>query len=82
MTIQSNLSVLMGKRQYKIKDVHELTGLSRTTISALYNGRATRIDFATIEKLCSLFNCGIDQLLLLETKQMNPSNKLEEYPHE
>lgn len=72
----------MGKRQYKIKDVHELTGLSRTTISALYNGRATRIDFATIEKLCSLFNCGIDQLLLLETKQMNPSNKLEEYPHE
>jgi len=82
MTIQSNLSALMGKRRYKIKDVHELTGLSRTTISALYNGRATRIDFATIGKLCSLFGCGVEELLLLESEQIIPSNKLEEYPHE
>lgn len=78
MIIQSNLSALMGKRRYKIKDVHELTGLSRTTISALYNGKATRIDFATIEKLCDLFGCGIEELLLLESEQNDLLNKLEE----
>jgi putative transcriptional regulator len=72
----------MGMKRYNIQDVHERTGLSRTTISALYNGRATRIDFTTIEKLCSLFSCGIEQLFLLEEQRTTRSNKLEDYSHE
>ena len=64
-----NLSTLMGKYRYSIKDVHERTGLSRTTISSLYNDKASRIDYTTIEKLCALFNCGIETLLLLETEK-------------
>jgi len=52
----------MGKCRYKIQDVHEKTGLARKTISALYNDKATRIDYSTIEKLCELFDCGIEQL--------------------
>lgn len=63
MCISSNLSTLMGKHRYMIKDVHEKTGLSRNTISNLYNDKATRIDFDTIEKLCSLFNCDVGDLL-------------------
>ena len=62
MQLQCNLSVLMGKYRYKIQDVHEKTGLARKTISALYNDKATRIDYLTIEKLCELFDCGIEQL--------------------
>jgi putative transcriptional regulator len=54
----------MGKNRYKIKDVHEKTGLSRNTISNLYNDKATRIDYDTIEKICSLFNCEINELLV------------------
>ena len=46
----------MGKNRYLIKDVHEKTGLSRNTVSNLYNNKATRIDYETIEKLCNLFN--------------------------
>ena len=71
MQLMSNLSVLMGKYRYKIQDVHERTGLARRTISTLYNDKATRIDFSTIEKLCQLFGCGIEQLFSLyddETK--------------
>lgn len=64
MPIKSNLSTLMGKNRYKIKDVHEKTGLSRNTISNLYNDKATRIDYDTIEKICSLFNCEINELLV------------------
>jgi putative transcriptional regulator len=64
--LKSNVSTLMGKHRYSIKDVHEKTGLSRNTISSLYNDKATRIDYRTIEKLCLLFNCAIDELLILD----------------
>lgn len=46
-----------------IQDVHSATGLSRNTISSLYHDRATRIDYATLGKLCTFFNCGVSDLL-------------------
>ncbi|WP_227767881.1 helix-turn-helix domain-containing protein [Zhaonella formicivorans] len=49
-----------------MKDVHEKTGLSRNTISNLYNDNATRIDFETIYKLCVLFDCEVGGLLRKE----------------
>lgn len=61
-----NLSTLMGKSKYSIQDVHIKTGLSRSTISALYHDKATRIDFETIERICTLFECQIGGLLELE----------------
>lgn len=71
MSLQSNLSTLMGKYRYNIKDVHESTGLSRNTISSLYNNKATRIDFATITKLCKLFKCPVNELLILLEDESN-----------
>lgn len=68
LRLKCNLSTLMGKYRYLIKDVHERTGLSRNTISCLYNDKATRIDFETIKKLCELFKCDVNELLLLCTK--------------
>lgn len=68
MQIRSNLSTLMGSKRYSIKDVHEKTGLSRGTISSLYNDRVTRIDFETITKLCELFQCDVNLLLVLENQ--------------
>ena len=65
MHMASNLSALMGKHRYRIQDVHVRTGLARRTISCLYNDKATRIDFSTIEKLCQLFECGVEQLFIL-----------------
>ena len=46
----------------KIADVARLTNLNRSTITALYNESATRIDFHTIENLCRLFNCKVGDL--------------------
>lgn len=66
MAVKCNLSLLMGREKYQIQDVHVKTGLSRNTISSLYNEKSTRIDFATIEKLCKLFNCGIEELIKVE----------------
>ena len=60
------LSSLMGQARYSIQDVHIKTGLARSTVTQLYHDKATRIDFETIEKLCSLFGCDISALLTLE----------------
>lgn len=65
MAIKNNLSILMGRERYSIADVHKQTGLSRNTISGFYNDTAKRIDYATIEKLCGLFNCDVGDLLIL-----------------
>lgn len=61
--MKCKLSTLMGERRLSIQDVHEQTKLSRTTISNLYNEKATRIDYDTIEKLCLLFDCTVNELL-------------------
>ena len=63
MAVHCTLSTLMGKYRYSIQDVHEKAGLSRNTVSALYNDKARRIDYDTVEKLCRLFNCGISDLI-------------------
>lgn len=70
MPVHCNLSTLMGKNRFSIKDVHEKTGLSRNTISNLYYDRATRIDFATIGKLCAAFECRIDELLSIDEREL------------
>lgn len=62
MAVHCNLSTLMGRFRYSIQDVHKLTGLSRSTVSSLYNDKATRIDFDTLEKLCGLFECDASEL--------------------
>ena len=63
MSIQCKLSVLMGEKRYKIKDVHEKTGLARTTISNLYHDKMERVDYETLSRLCKLFECGVGDIL-------------------
>lgn len=64
MMVQCRLSTLMGQNRYSIQDVHELTGLSRNTISNLYNDKATRVDYDTVGKLCKLFKCNVGELFI------------------
>lgn len=69
MAMTCKLSTLMGERRFSIQDVHEKTGLSRNTISNLYNDKVTRIDFETAERLCRLFDCSISDLFLVTDNQ-------------
>lgn len=62
MAIHCTLSTLMGRERYSIQDVHEKTGLSRNTVSNLYNDKACRIDYDTADRLCRLFNCKLTDL--------------------
>ncbi|MED4399820.1 helix-turn-helix transcriptional regulator [Metabacillus fastidiosus] len=71
MIVRNNLRVLMAKHKMNIKDVHEKTGLSRTTISKLYNEESTKIGMDTIASLCTLFGCEVNDLLYLENDNSN-----------
>lgn len=59
----------MGQHRFSIQDVHIKTGLSRNTISNLYNDKAKRIDYDTLEKLCELFDCCIGDILVKDIKE-------------
>lgn len=61
----------MGEFSYSIKDVHERTKLSRTTISNLYNGYSDGIKFDTLEKLCELFSCTPNDLIKVNDLKFN-----------
>lgn len=48
-----------------IKELHEKSGVSRTTISALLNGKKKAIHFDIIVRLCKTLNCDIGDLIKL-----------------
>lgn len=60
--IKCHLSRLMGERKLKLAEVARLTGLHRNTVTLLYNETAARVDLETMEKLCELFECKVEDL--------------------
>lgn len=56
----------MAKKGVNIQDVSDATGLSRKSISKLYNETSIQITFDVIARLCTYFNCEVDDLLTLE----------------
>lgn len=60
--IKCNLSILMGRDKKKIQDVCNETGLARNTVANLYNEKAARVDYNTMEQLCRMFHCTVGEL--------------------
>lgn len=60
--IRCHLSTFMGRDRLRISDVAKNTGLNRSTVTALYNDTATRIELSAVESLCRLFKCQVGEL--------------------
>lgn len=60
--IKCHLSKLMGEKKLKASEVARITGLHRNTVTLLYKETATRVDLETIDKLCELFDCVVEDL--------------------
>ncbi len=60
--IRCNLSLLMGRDKLRVSDVVRETGLNRSTVTALYEETATRVDLPAIDLLCRLFRCQVGEL--------------------
>lgn len=67
MKVKTRLPHLMAeKRMNNISELARETGLTRITLTKLYNDEITRIEFETIAKLCHYFNCDVKDLLYLD----------------
>ncbi|MFD1126645.1 helix-turn-helix domain-containing protein [Paenibacillus provencensis] len=62
--VRVNLAVVMAKkRMHSLKEVAAETGISRTTLTALYYEKGKGVQFDTIDKLCGYFNVEVGELL-------------------
>ena len=61
--IKNNIPVQMAEKRMNIQKLSEKSGISRTTLSKIYNDKATRIDFNTLDALCRALDCSVGDLL-------------------
>ena len=61
--IKIYLSVLMGQKKVNLQNVSDATGLSRPTISNMYHEKIKSVNFETLEKLCTYFECKLSDLI-------------------
>lgn len=61
--IRCHLSALMHRDKLCVSDVARLTGLNRSTVTALSRQTATRIELPAVDRLCTLFRCSVGELL-------------------
>ncbi|MCI1921768.1 MAG: helix-turn-helix transcriptional regulator [Liquorilactobacillus nagelii] len=57
------LNDFMSSHHLSIQDVSTMTGISRNTISQLYNGKSRGIQFETLDKLCFHLECEPNDLI-------------------
>jgi putative transcriptional regulator len=63
MLIRSNLIALMHQRQFKAAELARAAGVNRSAVTALANNRASRVELATLERLCVVLGCQLADLL-------------------
>lgn len=61
--IVNKFSGLLGSRLLKMKQISDETGISRTTLTSIYNRRCKGIEFLTIDKLCRYLDCRITDII-------------------
>lgn len=64
--MKNNLRVLLAKQRKKVSDVHEATGISKTTLTNLYYERTKNPDSQTLLKIANYLGVSIDELLTPE----------------
>ncbi len=66
--IKIMLRELMWQKNLSAVEIQRRTGIHATTISKIINGRHTNLALDTIDKLCDVLDCKIQDLLIFEKK--------------
>lgn len=61
--MRNNLSILLGERLLKVSDVHEATGISKTTLTNLYYQRVMNVQLETLQKICDFLQVSLSELI-------------------
>ena len=69
--MRNNLSKILGEKLLKVSDVHEATGISKTTLTAIYYQRAVNVNLRTLKKICDFLQVSLSELIEYEpTKEV------------
>lgn len=64
--MNNNFRVILAKQRKKVSDVHEATGISKSTLTALYYERTKHPDIKTLQKVADYLGVTVDELLSVE----------------
>ena len=64
--MKNNMRVLLAKRREKVSDVAKMTGISKSTLTALYYERAKSPTIDTLQRVADYLGVTIDELLTPE----------------
>ena len=64
--MKNNMRVLLAKRREKVSDVAKMTGLSKSTLTALYYERAKSPTIDALQRVADYLGVTIDELLTPE----------------
>ena len=65
--MKNNMRVILAKKRLKVADVARETGLSKSTLTALYYERAKNSSLDTLKKVSSYLGVTLDEFL--DTKE-------------
>lgn len=57
------LDDLIWKHRTTAEDVYQKTGIGKSTLSTIRNGKNLNISLKTLDRLCKYFNCKISDIL-------------------
>lgn len=61
--IKIKLSEQLGKKRMSRRELAQLVGVRPNTIGDMYNDNVKRLDVATLNKICTVLNCDICDIL-------------------
>lgn len=64
--MKNNIRVILARKRLKISDLAKGTGISKSTLTALYYERTNHPDIITLQKVANFLNVTIDELLNVE----------------
>lgn len=64
--MKNNLRIILAKQRKKVSDIHEATGISKTTLTSLYYERTKNPETETLLKVANYLGVMIDELLTPE----------------
>ena len=61
--IRITLSRELGARRLSLRELGRRTGVAYSGLQALASGKATRLDLATLDRICAELDCEVGDLL-------------------
>lgn len=66
MKMENNFRVILAEKRKSIANVHEGTGISKTTLTNLYYERTKNPDSVTVVKIAKYLGITLDELLIVK----------------